>query len=321
MNRIEDLRFSDFISKPVKQGVLRECLLTVLGRNNKLPNSSPQSIVTKHSIREDKRRNLRILLAEDNIVNQKIVLKMLGNLGFRVDTVPNGLEAVNALETIPYDLVLMDCKMPEMDGYEAAREIRSRERKRNEYLLPTRSIPIIAMTADALDGNKEKCLNAGMDDYLTKPVKSQTLVNMLDKWLKKLEDKHTQPLSFQTDSLETKVFGKARFYRNISDDASAKEIISQFLNDIPENINDLKHALDKRDAPSLTYQAHTVRSKAMDIGALVLEESAFQMEKAGNAKDLDFAFTIMPKIDAQFEILKQTLMDSGLTNNAVKMKN
>lgn len=319
INKIEDLGFSAFISKPVKQDVLRDCLLTVLGRKQKSSTTSPLPIVTKHSVLEDKRRNLRILLAEDNIVNQKVVMKMLGNLGFRIDTVSNGLEAVNALETIPYDLVLMDCQMLGMDGYEATREIRNRERKRNgSNFISSGHIPIIAMTAHALDGDREKCLNAGMDDYLSKPVKIQTLANMLDKWLIKLKGKHTDTFSFHNNSLETKVFDKSRFSKNISDDASAQEIISNFLHDIPENIIELKQALDKKDAPSVIHQAHAVRSKAMDIGALVLEESAFQMEKAGHAEDLDFAYTIMPKIDAQFEILKQTLADSGLISNALE---
>ncbi len=311
-NKAEKLGFASFISKPVKQDILRDCLLTSLGRKRKSTTNSLQPLVTKHSVLEDKRRKLRILLVEDNIVNQKVVIKMLGNLGFRVETVSNGLDAVNSMETIPYDLVLMDCLMPQLDGYETTMEIRKRECKRNgSNFFSSDHIPIIAMTAHALDGDRKKCLNAGMDDYLAKPVKSQTLANMLDKWLIKLDEKHTDTFSPTCASPEIKIFDKSRFSKNISDNVSAQEIIFNFLNDIPENIVELKQALDNKDAPSVIYQAHAVRSKAMDIGALVLEESAFQMEKAGHAADIDFAYTIMPKIDAQFEILKQTIAESG----------
>ncbi len=318
IDKIENLGFSAFISKPVKQDVLRDSLLTVLGRKQISSTVYPQPIVTKHSVLEDRRRKLRILLAEDNLVNQNVILKMLGNLGFRIDIVSNGIEAVDSLETISYDLILMDCQMPEMDGYEATREIRNRENMRNgSDFICSGHIPIIAMTAHALDSDRAKCLNAGMDDYLSKPIKSQTLANMLDKWLIKLEGKHSNNFSFNSNTLETKIFDKSRFSNNISDDTSSQEIISNFLLDMPENIIELKQALDKKDTPSVIHQAHEVRNKAMDIGAFVLEASAFEMEKAGHTNDLEFAYTIMPKIDAQFEILKQALIDSGLASNAL----
>ncbi|HEX9082699.1 MAG TPA: response regulator, partial [Holophagaceae bacterium] len=119
---------------------------------------------------------LRVLLAEDNLVNQKVAVTMLRKIGVEADVATNGLEALDALLGVSYDLVLMDCQMPEMDGFEASRRIRDRERG-------TRRIPIVAMTANAMVGDRERCLEAGMDDYIPKPVRMEDLRRALGRWL------------------------------------------------------------------------------------------------------------------------------------------
>jgi CheY-like chemotaxis protein len=132
---------------------------------------------------KDLGRIVRILVAEDNPVNQMVAQAMINKLGYQVDIVANGQETINALRMIPYDLVLMDCRMPEMDGFEATRLIRKAESK---VLDP--NIPIIAMTASAMSGDREMCLRAGMNDFISKPVRKQTLGQMIATWLKNREE-------------------------------------------------------------------------------------------------------------------------------------
>jgi CheY-like chemotaxis protein len=136
------------------------------------------SIVTRHAVDDAKRRKVRILVAEDNAINQKVALKLLDRLGYRADAVANGQEAVTATASIPYDLIFMDCQMPEMDGYEATAIIRS---KTSETL--NSEIPIVALTANAMEGDRDRCIAAGMNDYLSKPFNPEALVEILNKWL------------------------------------------------------------------------------------------------------------------------------------------
>ncbi len=172
--RLAELNFAGYLTKPLRQSQLQECLAAVLGRTKPATTTPSRTLVTGTTERGSQKRGARILLAEDNVINQLVALKILGKLGYRADAVANGQEVIKALETIPYDLVLMDCQMPEMDGFEATRAIREAKT----------DIPIIAMTANAMKGDRELCLEAGMNDYLSKPVKSAELAAALDRWLK-----------------------------------------------------------------------------------------------------------------------------------------
>ncbi len=137
----------------------------------------PQGIITRHTVAEHSVQGIRILLVEDNAINQKVAMKMLSGLGYKADVVINGLEAVRALELINYDLVLMDCMMPEMDGYEATAVIRN-----PDSLVQNHAVPIITVTANAMAGDREICLQAGMDDYIPKPIQKAVLAAMIEKW-------------------------------------------------------------------------------------------------------------------------------------------
>ncbi len=176
--------FAAYLTKPLKQSQLYDCLVTVL--NNGAGEAGRKQLVTRHTIAEERKLNLKILLAEDNIVNQKVARKMLQKFGCQVDCVANGKEAVVAVRQLPYDMVLMDCQMPEMDGYEATAAIRKAGSEERGAQNDISRIPIIAMTANAMKGDREKCLDAGMDDYISKPVNATKLKEAIDKWGQKI---------------------------------------------------------------------------------------------------------------------------------------
>ncbi len=197
----QKLGVAAYLIKPVKQALLLDCIRIVTGKSASDRKRSFKQIVTQHSISEDHKRHIRILLAEDNTINQKIALRLLEKkLGYHVDLVTNGREAVESLEEFDYDMVLMDCQMPEMDGYEATGTIRDRNSAVRNH-----NIPIIAMTANAMKGDRGKCLEAGMDDYVTKPVDFEKLSEAIDRHLIIGSKKQLLPASVQekTVSKET----------------------------------------------------------------------------------------------------------------------
>ncbi len=197
-----------YLTKPVRQTELHDCLATILSGCPSPRLARPASLITRHTLAEARSRSHpRILVAEDNVVNQKVAVRMLQKLGYAVDVAHNGIEALEALSRIPYAAILMDCQMPEMDGFAATREIRRREARGNGLWASGKEkdpdsvpsplasrpvpshVPIIAMTANALREDRDRCLEAGMDDYLAKPVKLEDLEAVLRRWaLEKSEE-------------------------------------------------------------------------------------------------------------------------------------
>jgi len=185
--------FDGYVSKPICKQALYDCLATVMGFQPEKQESLHAPVVTEQCLADDALRSaVRILVADDHRVNQQLAVMMLERLGYRADVVGNGHEAVEAVARVPYTIVLMDCQMPEMDGYDATKEIRRREAsgeigESSDESCGVGHVPIIAMTANAMQGDREKCIAAGMDDYVTKPINSQDLANMMTKWLSKVE--------------------------------------------------------------------------------------------------------------------------------------
>ena len=196
VSRLKKIGCSAYLTTPVEQSELYDCLVTLLNEPPDTSDKPPDHMITRHTIAEDRKQKIRILLAEDNIVNQKVALRLLEKLGYRAEVANNGKEVLALLEKAPHDIILMDVQMPEMDGFETTKAIREIEhqkpniRKLNPNILynphaQTR-IPIIAMTAHTMKGDREKCIKAGMDDYVSKPIQLQELADALDRQMNKI---------------------------------------------------------------------------------------------------------------------------------------
>jgi signal transduction histidine kinase/DNA-binding response OmpR family regulator len=177
--RLKEIGFAAYLTKPVKRSQLLDCLISALYRPlDGEPETPKKELITRYTLAEIQKHKIRLLVAEDNMINQKLALRLIEKFGYRAEAVANGAEAIKALEMIPYDLVLMDVQMPEMDGLEATKIIRDPGSK-----VLNHQIPIIALTAHALAGDKERFLKAGMDDYISKPIEPKTLFTIIEKYL------------------------------------------------------------------------------------------------------------------------------------------
>jgi signal transduction histidine kinase/DNA-binding response OmpR family regulator len=324
--RLEKIGFVGYLTKPVKQSHLYDCLVTVSGMRNETALEQPMSIITRHTIYEKQQRTAHILLAEDNITNQKVALNTLKKFGYSADVVKNGKEAVEALKKIPYDIVLMDCQMPVMDGYEATNEIRKWEQKlktgsadgsdsKLESKAGSKRVPIIAMTAHALKGDREKCLNAGMDDYIAKPIHPRKLCDAIGKWLNEQEEAYEAEIVHESLPKDD-IFDKKSFLdRLLGDEDLAKEIINGFIEDSSRQVNIIKEAVDNKDTNVIFRQAHSLKGAAANVSATAFKELMYQIEMAGETGDLIKAASLIPKLDEQFEVLKKNLSLKLLAKN------
>lgn len=253
----------------------------------------------------------RLLLAEDNTINQKVAVGIVRKLGLQIDTVTNGKEALDALESKPYDLVLMDLQMPGMDGLEATREIRRREQVKaaaehgnqapgSHTALPR--LPIIAITAYAMAGDRERCIAAGMDDYITKPVRTAVLADVLAKWLAQTSTNSDTDLSPARDpsppGQETEettrenapVFDADVLTERTMDDPSLfAEVIQDFIEGTPAQVQTIEEQLTAGELERAARQAHTLKGTAGNMAAFPLHRSAFELEKAAKSGDQEAA--------------------------------
>ena len=199
-------------------------------------------------------------------------------------------------------MVFMDCQMPEMDGYAATGEIRS---LRSNVL--DHNVPIIAMTAHAMKGDREKCLAYGMDDYISKPVQAEKLLEVIEKWLTGPKKSHREETPADIEPAN-KIFDRIRFLdRLMGDKDLAGEVLDGFIANVPLQVSEMKKALDIGDAQSIRHLAHSLKGASANISALALQEIALQVELAGKAKDMIKASSLITELDRQFEILKKRL--------------
>ena len=291
--RLQKLGFSAYLTKPVKQSQLHDCLVTVLNRGGVEAGAVADGIVTRHSLADQAKRRRRILLAEDNLVNQKVAVAILQKLGYRADVVGTGVEALAALKKRPYDLVLMDIQMPDMDGLEATAHIRE-----GQAGAPNRGVPIVALTAHAMTGDKERCLAAGMDDYLCKPLEAEELQIVLERWTSRSchadapvarKHHHVERAGRKTDSADTppkRPFDPDVLRDMLGNDAElAREIIAEFLGDARQQIDSLHKAVSLDSPERVRRQAHTLKGASAAVGAIALQQQAVLLEEEARSAE------------------------------------
>ncbi|MBE0469255.1 MAG: response regulator [Methyloprofundus sp.] len=279
--------------KPVRQTQLYDALLSTLQLNSPAAPANSQAMPPKAISSLADYSSQRILVAEDNLVNQKVVIAMLAKFKIKPDLAENGLIALDLIEKQTYDLVLMDCQMPIMDGYAATRTIRAHELANASQA----RTPIVALTAHATAEAKETCLSAGMDDYLSKPLKFNELAQVLDRWLGALSGvpeiaKPTgSSINSQAKTDNASWWDEAAALKLIDNDLELLEqLIQIFIDNVPEQLTTLKSALDNNNLEALANAAHTIKGMAGNFLAESATTLAAELESSARAnKDADFS--------------------------------
>ena len=303
--KLEKIGFSGYLSKPVRQSHLHGCIALVLGRarqagDDSATEVSPQNrgIVTRYSVAECAVNGVRILLAEDNIINQKVAQNMLGKLGYKADVVADGREAVRALEMINYDIVLMDCQMPEMDGYEATTMIRDPNSNVHNH-----AVPIIAMTANAMQGDREKCLQSGMDDYLSKPVKKEEMAGMIEKWYRRDTSRESDVPETKGQAKNARLFDKTDMLERMDNDSDfVLSILEEALSELPRHVQELHELCCGNDLLIIQRMAHTIKGMAANISTGPLRDVAAHIETAAQEGDLASARDLLTELEQTLQL-------------------
>ena len=293
--------FNASLTKPLKRNQVYDCLISALGRMEApIPADGPGADQRGRS--EKRMLTMNILLVEDNLINRKVALKLLEKLGYHADTADNGFEGVDAAMNRSYDLILMDIQMPEMDGYEATRAIR-----RIESAATRPDVPIIAMTAHAMKGDREKCLNAGMDDYLAKPIQLRELGAAIARWTVPDTPPHAAPPTGQ-ESVQMCVFDRAGVLDRLEGDADLlDELLKTLFDSVPQRMAALEQAIASGNAFEIRLIAHTLRGAAANLGASRLQAAADELERAAEAGDLSGAVAMAAALQAELDSLRTTI--------------
>ncbi len=283
--RLKEIGFAAYLNKPLKQSQLYNAMVELLSQQGQevecdLAVKSKQA-PARRAAESRPQRVARILLAEDNAVNQRLALKLLGKAGHEVTAVANGRQALAALREKSYDLVLMDVQMPEMDGYEATAAIRQHEGS-------ARHTPIIAMTAHAMKGDREACLAAGMDDYLSKPLKLEELMAVIEKWAGTGRAAEVAPLDWA--ALREQVDGDESFLR---------DLIELFLTDAPGRIERLRRAIAEGNEQAIKLEAHSLKGASGNIKATRLWESFTRLERMASEGAVAEAGAVLAEVEEE----------------------
>ena len=294
-----DAGFDACLVKPVRQTVLYECLVNVMaGRPQEALAAPAESAPTA---RAPTGVRGHILVVEDNLINQQVALGILQIQGYCVTVANNGREALEAYAQGTFDLVLMDCHMPEMDGFEATMEIRRREQSPG-----TKRVAIVALTANAMAHDRDECLNAGMDDHLAKPFSMQTMQEMLDRWMPPVSSVPSQPVPAlaaepaQADAvLEREVLEQLGALRVNGKPELLARTIKLYLVESPKLVKALKRAASANDALKIVRSAHSLKSSSGNVGASLLSRYCADIEASARQADFEETRSLLAKIEAE----------------------
>jgi CheY-like chemotaxis protein len=313
----EQIGFRGCAAKPLRRDELRNLLSMALSNPGSAHSESARTapLDWNHNlVKPFAAMNARILIADDNATNREVGLNILRKLGLSADAVADGAEALKSLESIPYDLVLMDVRMPVMDGMEATRQIRN-----SHSAVLNHNIPIIAMTANAMKSDEESCLAAGMNGFVPKPVSTIALQNALKKWLPVVDTQIDAQIPAAADQLarpraeedEPVVFDRAGVLARLEGDKElAMVVIEAFLEDAPRQIQELKNLAMRGDSAASGRLAHSIRGAAANVGGERLRKVATEMEKAADSGNLDAVNNHMAELEAQFLLLQDAIQDA-----------
>lgn len=301
-DKMSELGIKAFLHKPYRHSDLLAAVCAVLkvDQSGKTENREESAIrITASSESQTVLPIMpqRILIVEDNTVNQMVAQNMLKKFGYHADVVANGREALQALEIIPYELVLMDCQMPEMDGYEATREIRARNWN-------AAKIPVIALTAHASDDEREKCLQAGMDDYISKPVDKENLRRVIAQWLFYAENVEMlnahSANNNEDDNLPPAVDLVTLNQITDNDDDLKKEVVEIYLSQTVISLSEIETAINDKNPAKVFELAHRTVSGSVICGMTAIVEPMKQLEKIGKEGKLDEAAPIFVQAQSAF---------------------
>jgi CheY-like chemotaxis protein/HPt (histidine-containing phosphotransfer) domain-containing protein len=313
--KAQEAGFSGYLTKPLQKKMIESCLEIVMGFKADESQGKRLPLITKYGVKECGVRQVgRILVAEDQSVNQELAIMMLERMGHHVDVVANGEEAVEAVRHKKYDVVLMDCRMPEMDGYTATQAIRKREGK-------GKRIPIIAVTANAMQGDHEKCLKAGMDDYVTKPIKAEKLEAVLSRWLSKetSEQREHEPTGYVDPALvssygemralssRTLEEWRAMFGEGYSDFLA--RIVEQFVKDVGECVEQVQKFVHDGELEPLANTAHGLKGISGNVGAERLHQLALNLEQNCRHGSGEKVHNLVSQIQEEFGRVEQAFHD------------
>lgn len=307
--RLEAMGCNGYLLKPVRQKELFGALLNILGRRNQTEEAKiKSSLITRHSLKEQQRGITHILLAEDNPTNQKLAIRLLQKAGYPVDVASNGKEAIAAVQKKKYKLVLMDVQMPEMDGFEATRRIR-------EISPEFANLPIVAMTAYAMSGDRERCLEAGMNDYLSKPLNVGELFKIIEKYSDgdSPDAAVEQPINSLDVMLQKSMdlFDLEKALPRFGDDLPTFfELLGEFLEHIKTSITEMEKAIQNNDAKKIHFLSHSIKGASSNFEAKTISAPAMKLENLTADGTLTGCYPLIAEIKRQVPLVEDFYLNN-----------